>query len=55
MFAIEFLIGIICSLVGIALGYVTILSLFTGIEFFSKRRIVTANSEETRVQHKSNI
>ena len=55
MFAIEFLIGIICSLMGIALGYVTILSLFTGIELFSKRRIITPASENTPVQQNLNI
>ena len=55
MFAIEILIGIACSLMGIALGYVTILSLFTGIELFSKRRIIISDAENTPVQQNLNI
>ncbi|MFQ6041661.1 MAG: hypothetical protein ACE5PV_12450 [Candidatus Poribacteria bacterium] len=55
MVAIEILIGMICSLMGIALGYVTILSLFTGIQLFSKRRIISPDSEETIIQRNPNI
>ena len=55
MLAIEILIGMICSLMGIALGYITILSLFTGIEIFSKRRFITTDSENTQVRQNQNF
>jgi len=47
MFA-EILIGTTCSLMGIALGYLAILSLFTGIQLFSKKKIIGPNVENTR-------
>lgn len=46
MFA-EILIGTTCSFVGIALGYLAILSLFTGIQLFSKKKIIGPNAENT--------
>jgi hypothetical protein len=55
MVAIEILIGMICSLMGIALGYVTILSLFTGIQLFSKRRVMSPDAEEAAIQQNPNI
>ena len=48
MFA-EILIGTTCSLMGIALGYVAILSLFTGIQFLSKKKKIT-DAENTTVR-----
>jgi len=46
MYAVEILIGIMGSLLGIALGYVTLLSLLTGIQFVSKRGIVEVDYGE---------
>ena len=50
MFGIEILIGLICSLMGIAFGYVAIFSLFMGIQLVSKRKIINPPYEEAGVK-----
>jgi len=39
MFIMEILIGLICSLLRIALGYATVLVLFSGIQLFQRARM----------------
>jgi len=46
---LEILLGLICSLMGIALAYVVLVSLLMGIQFVSKRKIFNSQYAETAV------
>ena len=50
MLAIEFLAGLICSLIGIGLGYIALVALLTGIQFATKK-IINSHDEETVEQN----
>ena len=36
--SLELLVGVVCSLMGIAVGYTVLVSLLAGIQLFSKKR-----------------
>ena len=46
---LEILLGLICSLMGIALAYVVLVSLLMGIQFVSKKKIFNPHYAETAV------
>ena len=46
---LEILLGLICSLMGIALAYVVLVSLLMGIQFVSKKKIFKSQYAETAV------
>ncbi|GEM_PF-874101 len=44
---IEFILGVICSLMGIGVGYLLLMSVFMGIDFISKPRLMNEKVEKS--------
>ena len=44
---IEFILGVACSLMGIVGGYIFLTTVFAGLQFISKNRLMKQKMEKT--------